>query len=383
VKKVTPTALTLESEATEDTGFVPLPKTGDLVEQARLAGLVGMGGAGFPTWVKLASNLEGGTLIANAVECEPLLKHNTHQLENDPDQVRRGLLLAIQATKAKRGVIAVKKKNRAALAALAGVIREKDPLEVFTLPDLYPVGEERALVREILGILLPPDQLPLAAGAVVMNVETLASLAAAWEDGKPVISKNLTMAGKLGGNPIQVFTAVPIGTSFQTLLDKAGGPKAPNGGLLAGGPFTGSYASEESTVSKTLGGICVTQDPLRENRPLGLLVCACSASEERLRQLAASMGARVTGVRRCQQAVESRGGLKCENPGNCPGQAAKILELRREGAEALLIGNCSDCTNTVMCVAPGLKMAVHHVTDNSLRAAGKPLVRRLPALRQA
>jgi hypothetical protein len=108
---------------------------------------------------------------------------------------------------------------------------------------------------------------------------------------------------------------------------------------------------------------------------MGLLVCACGANEARLTEMANKMGAEVVSVTACKQAITVRGALKCENPGRCPGQAEKIFDLRKSGAQTLLVGNCTDCTNTVMSVAPKLKMPVYHSTDGILRSVGGPLIR--------
>jgi hypothetical protein len=161
------------------------------------------------------------------------------------------------------------------------------------------------------------------------------------------------------------------------LIEKAGGIDGTYGEIIQGGPFTGKRATPDDVVTKTTGGVIVTMEFPHEKRPLGLLVCACGGNETRLREIAASMEATVVGVERCKQAQEIKGALKCEDPGNCPGQAEKILELRKKGAQAILISNCSDCTNTVMCVAPKLHIPVYHCTDHVMRTVGHALIRRL------
>jgi proline reductase-associated electron transfer protein PrdC len=379
IAEITESCVVIEADESQSAEYEPVAKSDSVIEMVKAAGLCGMGGAGFPTHVKLATDLSGGVLIVNSAECEPLLRHNIEQLAREPEKVRRGTLLAMRATRAGKGVLAIKSKNAEAIAAFRSVLSGRDNIEIHELPDLYPMGEERAVVREVLGELLAVDQLPSAAGAVVINLETAARVAEAVDELKPVISKNLTVAGKLGQGPeSRVFTDVPLGTSVSDLIEECGGIKGSYGEIILGGPFTGASASLNDAVCKTTGGIVVTQEFLREKRPLGLLVCACGGNEARLRELAGKMEANVVSVRRCKQAQEVKGTLKCENPGNCPGQAEKILELKREGARALLVSNCSDCTNTVMCVAPKLKMPVYHATDHVMRAVGHSLVRRLP-----
>lgn len=381
VTAVNETAIVVHASEKQPDEYVPLPECSDIAAMAKAAGLVGMGGAGFPSHVKLATDLEGkGVLIANGAECEPLLRHNINQIEQNPDQLRRGMLLAMQATHAARGVLAIKSKNEVAIAAFRGVLKPEDGIEIFLLPDLYPMGEERAIIREVLGVLLGTEQLPSAAGAVVMNVETLARLAEAVELRRPVISKHITVLGQLGsGHESMVFTDVPLGTPISKLIEQAGGIAGVHGEIIMGGPFTGLAVNEDAVVTKTSGGVIVTLPFPTEKRPIGLLVCACGANEARLRDIAAKMQGTVVAVKACKQAKEGRGGLlKCENPGNCPGQAEKIMDLRKAGTQVLLVSNCSDCTNTVMCVAPKLKMPIYHATDHVMRTVGHALIRRLP-----
>ncbi|MFW5489818.1 MAG: proline reductase-associated electron transfer protein PrdC [Desulfovibrio sp.] len=360
-------------------GFDPIPDEGSIVDKVRAAGIVGMGGAGFPTHVKLSTDLAGGTILANGAECEPLLGHNIQQITEDPGILYRGMKYAMEATNAAHGVLAIKQKNAEAIASFRQVLKPDDNITIHELPDLYPMGEERAVVREVLGTTLAVDQLPAAAGAVVLNVETLACITRAVEDLRPVMTKNVTVLGKIGdGRTLRVFMDVPIGTTVRELIDRAGGFDGEYGEIIMGGPFTGKAVQPGDVITKTTGGIIVTMEFPRVKQPLGLLVCACGGNEERMRDIAAKMDANVVSVRCCKQAKDVRGTLKCENPGNCPGQAEKIMELYKEGARALLVGNCSDCTNTVMCVAPKLKLPVYHQTDHVMRTMGHSLIRRLP-----
>jgi proline reductase-associated electron transfer protein PrdC len=379
ITEITDTYIMIAADAKQSADFEPIAKSDSIVEMVKAAGICGMGGAGFPTYVKLGTDLKGGAIVINAVECEPLLKHNIKQVIAQPEKIRRGIQLAMQATNAGRCLFAIKEKNAEAIAAFKKVIKDGDNIEVRALPDLYPMGEERAIIRETMGVMLGVDQLPAVAGAVILNVETVARIAEAVDERRPVISKDLTVVGKVGKDrESHVFLDIPIGTPVQELLDMVGGIDGEYGEIIMGGPFTGKSCTPEDVVVKTTGGIIVTMEFLNEKRPLGLLVCACGANEARLREIAGKMNANVVGVQKCKQAQDVRGALKCENPGNCPGQAEKIMELRKAGAQAVLCSNCSDCTNTVMCVAPKLKMAVHHETDHVMRTVGHALIRRLP-----
>jgi proline reductase-associated electron transfer protein PrdC len=340
------------------------------------AGIAGMGGAGFPTAVKLGKSLgENGKVILNAAECEPVLAHNIARIEKRPESVYQGLLYAMRASGAGFGAIAIKAKRKDAIRALQGVIDSRI-VSIHPLEDMYPSGEERAVIRDVCGILQNADQLPHAAGCAVINAETAARIAEAVDLRKPVISKDLTIAGRFAKFQSRVMLDVPIGESIGALIESVGGLLEVHGEISIGGPFTGKPALAGDPITKLSGGVMVSIPFLRERRELGLLVCACGPDEKRLREAAAGMNATVIGVEYCKQAISARGGLKCANPGKCPGQAEKVISLKKKGARALLIGNCTDCTNTVMSVAPRLGLAVHHCTDGVLRAAGAGIIRK-------
>ena len=360
----------------------------DPLDMVRAAGLVGLGGAGFPVWAKYQHPLpEDGTVIVNAAECEPILTHNIVRIERKPETVVRGLAIAMELAGARHGVIAIKSRHAKAIAALRTAIEHGVPgttgknIVLHELRDMYPMGEERALVREILGQLLPVTALPSAAGAIISNVETICRIHEAVDLGKPLIDKDLTVAGKLEEHPGEILPLLdlPIGESVRDILERVGGAVRPDdyGELLMGGPFTGHRTTLAEPIVKTTGGLIVTECFPQGPARIGLLVCACSASEARMREVAASLGSEVVGVEYCKQAEPVRQSRKCQNPGICPGQVAKILALRKAGAEAVLIGNCTDCSNTVMSCAPQLGLPVYHVTDQALRAVNGRLIRRI------
>lgn len=386
VVKVDDTEIEVRKER-EDDGYVPLSSVNplDLIKES---GLVGLGGAGFPTYAKLAKPFDnGGTVIVNAAECEPILSHNIARIENRPEQLIRGLEIAMDVVKADKGVIAIKECHEKAVDILARYVQETNKnITLHALPDIYPMGEERAVVREVMGELLPVGALPLEAGAVIINAETTCRIQEIVDMRKPFIDKDMTVGGKIRGNEsekmIQVFLDVPIGTSVAEMFRKAGGEENDGisedvGELIMGGPFTGKRTTLDSVVIKTTGGLiaseCFPKGPAR----IGLLVCACGADEERMRQIAESMGSEVAGVQYCKQAMETGNTRKCLNPGKCPGQVQNVMLLKKAGADALLIGNCTDCSNTVMSCAPKLGLAVYHSTDGPLRAVNHKLIRRI------
>ena len=374
IKEITEQAIIIEKDEDQPEDFVKLEGE-DKLGLIKDAGIVGMGGAGFPTAVKLGTKVK--YILVNAAECEPLLHHNVDQMVENTELTIRGLKYVMEICDAEKGIFALKAKNKKAVDALVEGCKDDDSLDIHLLPDIYPMGEERAVVREVLGVLLDPTDLPLKADTVVINVETLQRVAEAIELKKPCFSKNITVVGKLnGGVEPHVFMDVPVGTSVRELIEMAGGIDGEYGEIIMGGPFTGKACDLDEPITKTTGGIIVTE-PFEDlkGEKMGLLVCACGGNEERMQDLAKKMNAEVVCVQKCKQAVDVKGNLKCENPGNCPGQALKVMNIKKAGAKHILIGNCTDCSNTVMGSAPKMNLEVHHQTDHVLETVGKDVIR--------
>jgi len=375
--------ITPDSEQKED--FVPI-KEGSKLEMVKEAGVVGMGGAGFPTAVKIDTDLQGGYVLVNAAECEPGLKHNITQIEEEPQKIIRGARHVMEIANAHKGIFAIKQKNIKAVEVLRAALSNQEAISIHLLPDIYPMGEERAVVRECLGIELEITKLPSAAQTVVLNVETLARITEAIEERKPCFSKNLTVIGQMNsGNHPCVFKDVPVGTDIGTLIQQAGGMAEPVGEIIIGGPFTGKSAEPDTPITKTTGGIILTIPlPDLHSARTGILICACGGNPERMQELVQKMNGEVVSECTCKQAVANKPGgpLKCERPGNCPGQVQNNLKFKKDHCEYIVIGNCSDCSNTVMTSAPKMGLKVIHQTDHVMRTIGHSLYRYLKVSKQ-
>ena len=329
----------LDKEQTDD--YVRLEKTDDYLQKIKDAGIVGVGGAGFPTGIKFSTQIPGGYLIANAAECEPILGHNVKFMEEQPEVLVRGMKYIMELTGAKEGYIAIKTKYRKALLALGKACKNEPNISIKILPNMYPAGDERVIVRETLGVILQPGQLPLEANAIISNVETIKHVVNAIEDDKPLIDKDLTVGGRVQ-NP-SIFLDVPIGLPISVFIERAGGYINPHGEIVRGGPFTGRPAKEEEPINKTTGGLLVAMPYPQEKEKVGILICECGAQEERLRQIADGMGAEVVSVEMCKRMKPDKNGrLRCELPGICPGQAEKVLKMKKDGAKAVIAGTCQD-----------------------------------------
>ena len=329
----------LDKEQTDD--YVRLEKTDDYLQKIKDAGIVGVGGAGFPTGIKFSTQIPGGYLIANAAECEPILGHNVKFMEEQPEVLVRGMKYIMELTGAKEGYIAIKTKYRKALLALGKACKNEPNISIKILPNMYPAGDERVIVRETLGVILQPGQLPLEANAIISNVETIKHVVNAIEEDKPLIDKDLTVGGRVQ-NP-SIFLDVPIGLPISVFIERAGGYINPHGEIVRGGPFTGRPAKEEEPINKTTGGLLVAMPYPQEKEKVGILICECGAQEERLRQIADGMGAEVVSVQMCKRMKPDKNGrLRCELPGICPGQAEKVLKMKKDGAKAVIAGTCQD-----------------------------------------
>lgn len=343
VIKITDDRIVIEASENQPEEYVKISETDNNLEAIKEAGIVGAGGAGFPTHIKLNIDLEGGYIIANAAECEPNLGHNIEFIEKNPEILIRGIKYAMEISNASKGYIAIKPKHKKSIITLGKLCKNEENIEVKFLPDMYPSGDERVIVRELLGIELEPGKLPSEAKAVITNVETLKNITLAIEERKPVITKDITVAGRVkGAIDGKIILDVPIGMPIINFIEECGGYVEPHGEIVIGGPFTGKHGEENTPITKLLGGILVGMPFPQEASKIGVLECECGAQEGRLTELAEGMGGQVVASTRCKRMVEVNGRYRCDLPGICPGQAEKVLYLKNQGAEAIIVGTCED-----------------------------------------
>lgn len=222
-----------------------------LVDQVRLAGVVGAGGGGFPAHVKLGSKAE--IIIANGAECEPLLHKDAAVMEHYAADLVRGVELSMAATGASDGVIGIKAKKKKAVEAVEKACRGSR-VRVQLLGDFYPAGDEYDLVFTVTGKLIPPAGLPIHVGAIVNNVETLVNIAQAV-DGRPVTHKCITIAGAVA-EPVSL--TVPIGISYRECIAAAGGATCDDPVLAIGGLMMGETSDDlDRPVTKTSTGAII------------------------------------------------------------------------------------------------------------------------------
>ncbi|MCC6858992.1 MAG: 4Fe-4S dicluster domain-containing protein [Bryobacterales bacterium] len=221
-----------------------------LRDHLRECGVVGAGGAGFPTYVKAESKVE--FMIANGAECEPLIHKDAELMKHFPGEIVAGMKLMMEAVGARRGKFGVKAKNRESLEAIRS--RIDGDIEIVELGDFYPSGDEYELVYAATGRLIPAAGIPLQVGCVVNNVETLYNVLLASQK-IPVTRKFVSVAGAVRA-PKSFW--VPVGTPFRDLIALAGGASVPDFACFVSGIMMGTLSCNlDEVVTKTTGGLIV------------------------------------------------------------------------------------------------------------------------------
>lgn len=231
--------------------MVVLNPMSSLPEQLKSCGVVGAGGAGFPTYIKAQSRVE--YLLANGAECEPLLHKDYEIMKHEPAGIVEGAKLMRSATGARYARFGIKQKNAAAVEAISAHLSGAG-MDTVLLGDFYPSGDEYELVHIATGRLIPPGGIPLAVGCVVNNVETLLNVARAAED-RPVTHKFLSVSGAVR-KPCSLWA--PVGVSFRELIGEAGGATVADFGFFISGLMMGKLSFDvDDVVTKTTGGLIV------------------------------------------------------------------------------------------------------------------------------
>ncbi len=236
----------------------------------REAGIVGMGGATFPTDVKAMSALgRVDTLIANACECEPYITADDTLLCTYPEQVVRGMEVLMAALSPQRTVLAVEDNKAEAIGILRDYLKDRRDIELAVLPTRYPQGAEKQLIQAVTGRQVPPGGLPAAVGCAVFNAATFASIYKAVYEGEPVTRRIVTVTGDGVQEPKNLI--LRVGTPFGQAIQAAGGLTEGAKKVLSGGPMMGiAQAGLDAPVLKGTNAILCLSD---ECRPAARPVC--------------------------------------------------------------------------------------------------------------
>ncbi|MBQ5840578.1 MAG: electron transport complex subunit RsxC, partial [Clostridia bacterium] len=266
--------------------FTPLPTLGqerdaaslsaeDLLAIIRDAGIVGQGGAGFPTHVKLTmkSGIQPDTILVNAAECEPYLTCDYRLLLEQPDRLLGGLQVLLQLFPQARAVIGIEDNKREVVRVLKEKASSMTRISVQLLKTKYPQGGERMLIHAVTGRDIHAGKLPIDVGCVVLNVSTVVSIWLAVCRQTPQITTVMSITGDGAAAPCNL--AVPVGSSFREVLEAGGGMKGEPEKILSGGPLTGTALIDlDVPVQKTTSAILLmSKDEVARWEPTACIRC--------------------------------------------------------------------------------------------------------------
>ena len=301
----------------------------NLVEVVKSAGIIGAGGAGFPTHVKINAEVE--TVIVNGAECEPLLRVDQQLMAMDARQMLTALQAVVDHTKAKEAIVGLKEQYVPAISALREELKDFPKIRLHVMKSFYPAGDEQTLVYETTGKIVPEGGIPLNVGALVINVETLINIYDMLEDGKPVTDKYLTVTGNVAH---RMTTKVPLGITVREALDLAGGPTIKDFVIINGGPMMGKIVDIDSYITKTTKGLIVLpkDHPLIDSKTMSV--------ETMLRQAR-------TACMQCSLCTEV-----C--PRNALGHDLSPHKMMRLAAYGKTCDTTTEATNAFLCCECGL-----------------------------
>lgn len=228
----------------------------DLVKATRESGLVGLGGAGFPTHVKLnvPKDKQINTLIINAAECEPYITADHREALENTQAVLSGIKAVCKYLKIGRAIIGVEDNKPDVIEVLTKAAAPEKGIGVFALRSRYPQGAEKVLVKSCTGRSIPMGKLPADAGCLVMNITSVAFLGNYLKTGMPLVTKRVTVDGSAVQNPQNVI--VPVGTRIADVIAFCGGYKTEPKKILMGGPMMGlALAGDDLPILKQNNGI--------------------------------------------------------------------------------------------------------------------------------
>ena len=231
----------------------------ELIEAIKGSGLVGLGGAGFPTAVKLDALSKGliDTVVVNGAECEPYITSDTRTMLDDGEWIYRGIaILETYCTGIKKYIFGIEKNKPECIKNMKKLFERTPKVSIKALPSLYPQGAEKVLIYNTTGRTVPEGKLPSDVGVLVINVTSLAISAKYVSTGMPLVERCVTLDGDAVKEPKNIIA--PIGVSLRSLIEFGGGLRETAGKVLFGGPMMGIAAcSLDEPIIKTTGAITV------------------------------------------------------------------------------------------------------------------------------
>jgi Na+-translocating ferredoxin:NAD+ oxidoreductase subunit C len=246
----------------------------EIRERVKAAGIVGQGGAAFPTYVKLTppENKTIDRVIINGCECEPYLTRDYRFMVERPEAVIEGLRLIMKALGVKNGAIGIEDNKPEAVKTLKSLVKGSD-ISIISLKTKYPQGAEKMLIKAVLGSEVPPGKLPLDVGVVIQNTGTAAAVYDAVVKGEPLTVAALTVTGK--GINVPKNLLVPVGTPVKDVLEYCGGITDDAAKIIVGGPMMGvaQYDLMAPVMKATSGIVVLTEDEINRFDETPCLKC--------------------------------------------------------------------------------------------------------------
>ena len=259
----------MEGIDTSDTLVKEIPYTPEeIIEKVKRAVVVGLGGASFPTHVKLAppKDKKAECLILNGTECEPYLTSDDRIMRERPQEILIGGAIMMKALGVTRGYVGIEENKPAAIASMTEAAKAFPQIEVITLKKRYPQGGEKQLIDAVIRRQVPSGGLPIETGAVVQNVGTSLAVYEAVQKNKPLIDNVITVTGSC--LPVQHNYKVRIGTPMSKILEVAGGLPEKAAKVISGGPMMGrAIANLDAATVKANGAILVLTEEETRRRP--------------------------------------------------------------------------------------------------------------------
>ena len=247
----------------------------EIIECVKEAGIVGMGGAGFPTFIKLSPKEPEKIdyVIANCAECEPYLTSDYRRMLEEPEKLVGGLKVSLQLFENARGILAVEDNKPDCIEKLKELVKDEPRISVKELKTKYPQGAERQIIYATTGRAINSSMLPADAGCVVNNVDTVVAIYHAVIEGKPLMNRIVTVTGDAIANP-QNFI-VRIGTNYHELVEEAGGFKQEPVKIVSGGPMMGFalFGLDVPTTKTASALLCLTEDEVSRMEPSACINC--------------------------------------------------------------------------------------------------------------
>lgn len=241
----------------------------DIAEAAKKCGLVGLGGAGFPTHVKLRPNDSTAidTLVINGAECEPYLTADYRECMEHSEDIVEGVYLLKEKLGLEQVIIGVESNKPKAIELLYSIASDRrdadDRVKLMKLPTSYPQGAEKVIIYSATGRIVPPGKLPADVGCIVMNITSIGTLYRYITTGMPLVSKRITLEGDAVDQPRNIL--VPIGTPISDVLAFAGEECTEGARIIMGGPMMGQpVADQNAVIEKRTNGILITKEPRTE-----------------------------------------------------------------------------------------------------------------------